>query len=227
MARYNPGPIAADISGSIGSLNFAVGRGGPIIRIKAPHRSNKSARQRQAQHTFGRAAHHWAALTQLQQTAWNNAAAAIGTATTDPSHRVTGYQLFMRAYARYATVDNMSAAETPTPLASSAVLLIIPSAHYDVPELSTLIYAPGVSVGTPVYFLAAASNKSYPPRSWRNWAYIGQGDYGSFPYDFISGWLASFGTPQNGQYSAIRAIACESGQIPSPSYVAPFRWHHS
>lgn len=227
MAKYKPGPLATDISGTIGSCCFSSGRSGFIVRRSQPHRSNKSSAQIIAQHQFGQASNAWRLLSSQLRTAWNAAAKSIAATNSDPSVRLTGFSLFMKMYGTYAAWPGWTSTVPPTAIASSSVLLIAPGAHYDVPELNVTIYGPGVSASSLVYFRCSTAFTSEFPFHFRTWRWIGVGQYDSFPYDFISGYLAAFGSPQNGQYCALQAISIEPGQAPSPSYIAPMRWHHS
>lgn len=227
MAKFRPGPLATDISGTIGSTVFSHGRSGFILRKQQPHRSNKSPAQITAKHQFGQASNSWHLLSSSLKQAWNKAATQISSTSDDPSVRVTGFGLFMKMYGTYAAWPSWSSTVVPTALASSPILLIAPSAHYDVPELTFLLYGPGVTSNALVYFRCATSMTQWYPASFRNWRWIGVGEYGSFPYDFISGYLDAFGTPQDGVWCAVQAITIEPGQAPSPSYIAPMRWHHS
>lgn len=227
MAKYKPGPLATEISGTIGSCVFSAGRSGLILRKQQPHRSNKSPAQIIAQHQFGQASNSWRLLATQLKVAWDRAAASISSTNADPSVRISGFQLYLKMYGTFAAWPSWSSTVVPTAISSSPVLLIVPSAHYDVPELTVLLYGPGVSASSLVYFRCATNYTSYFPKNFRSWRWIGVGEYSSFPYDFIDGYKAAFGTPQAGQWCALQAITIEPGQAPSPSYVAPMLWHAS
>lgn len=227
MAKYKSGPLATDISGSIGGITFSHGRSGSIIRKSQPHRSNRSEPQRIAQHQFGQASRSWYALASQLKVAWNKTATTISSASADPSSRVTGFQLYMKMYGTFAAWPGWSSTVAPSAIASSSVLLILPSAHYDVPELTVLLYGPGVSADALVFFRCATNFTDFYPSSFRTWRWIGVGTYSEFPYDFITGYVNAFGPGQNGQWCALQAIVIEPGQAPSPSYISPMHWHSS
>jgi len=227
MAKYRPGPLATDISGTIGSTVFSRGRSGPILRRQQPHRKNTTARQANARANFASASSSWKLLSATLKLAWTKAAESIGTQDADPSLRMTGFALFMQMYGTYAAFPTWSSSVLPTGIASSPLLLIVPSAHVDVPEFNIIPYGPGVSNDALVFFRCATNKLDYTSSHWRSWKWIGVDTYSSFPVDFMAGYLAAFGTPSFGEYYGLQGIVIEPGQVPSPSMVISGRWHNS
>ena len=227
MAKYRPGPLATDISGTIGSTVFSRGRSGPILRRQQPHRSNTTARQVNARANFASASQSWKLLSASLKLAWTKAAESIGSQDADPSLRLTGFSLFMQMYGTYAAFPTWSSSALPTGIASSPLLIFISAAHVDVPELTINIYGPGVSNDALVYFRAATNRKNHTSSHWRSWKWIGVDTYSNYPVDFIAGYLAAFGTPSHSEYYGLQGIVIEPGQVPSPSLVISGRWHNS
>jgi len=70
MAKYSPGPLAGQISGSIGGSTYSHNRYGPYIRRRAVPVTSTSEDALNAKARFGGTSQAWQALTAPEKLAW-------------------------------------------------------------------------------------------------------------------------------------------------------------
>lgn len=76
MALFQPGPIIANIRGSIGGTTFSKVASGAIARVRRGPIQKTSTARGVSRNLFGNAAQSWSAITAIDQLAWRTFAAA-------------------------------------------------------------------------------------------------------------------------------------------------------
>lgn len=70
MAKFTPGPLAGQVSGSIGNTTFSRNRYGGYTRVRALPVQPNTIYQQQARSRLSTASQAWAALTDAQRDSW-------------------------------------------------------------------------------------------------------------------------------------------------------------
>ena len=70
MAKYTPGPLVSQISGSTGGQTFSRNRGGQYVRARAVPITSTTFEALAAKARLGTASAAWQGLTDGQRTAW-------------------------------------------------------------------------------------------------------------------------------------------------------------
>lgn len=97
MAIIRPGALAAATSGSVGGLTFASTRNGALVRSRPSKVNAQSIPQMASRARLSRAQNAWLALTAVQKTAWNNAAAVkFYPNKLGVQRHLTGHQMFLK-----------------------------------------------------------------------------------------------------------------------------------
>lgn len=95
MAIMVPGPLVSAVSGRVGGVTFAVGRGGHTIKRTGIVMARRSAAALAVKARVARLGLAWAALTSDQRKAWNAFGARIpSTSRLGVRRQMTGYQTF-------------------------------------------------------------------------------------------------------------------------------------
>ena len=227
MAKFRPGPLCAEVHGSVGSVTFADSRNGQILRQRCPGKTNHTEAQRQAQTNFGAAALAWKKLDASHRLSWNRAAVSVSGVKSDTAQRLSGFQLWMKTYSCFAGTGSMTSTSVPTGAATSPLVLQITTPYSDVPSLSVSFYSITPLADTVVFARGAQTFSFDPAAKPRCWRWLGSGLYGDSPLDFIAGWLEAFGAPGENQIGFLELFAVAPGHPPSVPLVVSFPWEHS
>jgi hypothetical protein len=227
MAKFRPGPLCAEIHGSIGGITFADSRNGQIVRPRCPGKSNHTEAQIQSKTNFGSAARAWSNLDSAHKLAWNRAAVSVSGVQSNTTQRLSGFQLWMKTYSCFAGSPSITSSAVPAGAATPPLVLQVTTPYLDVPSLSVAFYSISPLPDT-VIFARGAQTFSFDPKAkFRCWRWLGSGLYADSPLDFIYGWLDAFGSPEENQIAGLELFAVAPGHPPSVPLTVTFPWEHS
>lgn len=200
MARVTPGTPINDARGSAGDYTFARNRGGLYIRAKVPPTYTNTTKQQNNRNALAAAVSAWqSTLTQADRDGWN--ALADRSSPKNPNGgnpRLSGFQLYIRAYRLRYTVTGTAPTSPPATLYVAAKT----SVYFDTPSISgstlTLHFKPSLPTGhfvrismTPQW----SAGRNFPPNYWVR---LYQANNADLAENLFTAWTTQFGTPTTG-----------------------------
>lgn len=183
MAIFRHGPLASALSGTIHSLNFAIGPSGAYIRRRAIRTDRQSAKQLEVRAAYSSAFAAWRALSENKRQGWRATAARVPhTNALGVKSPLSGATLYLQQFmwgrhAGYAspTIPPVAIAQSP-PTAIVLALWVAGSSNITV-SASNLIYPAQWQLWLTRPF------STYTPRSHNRWTFCHQDDtFGSVVY---------------------------------------------
>jgi hypothetical protein len=131
MAKFKPGPVAGQLSGSIAASTFSRNRYGPYIRARAVPTKSFTSAAMAAKSRLTSTSQGWASLTAPQRLAWNNWAGANPVIDAlGEKQELTGHACYVQLNTRILVAGGTVIA-TPPLVAAPAPLTTL-SATWDI-----------------------------------------------------------------------------------------------
>lgn len=129
MAKFTPGPLAGQISGSVAGNCFSHNRYGPYIRNKTIPTISTTSYAMAAKNRMTSVSQQWQALTAAQQAAWNAWAQTNPVSDTLGNPQIlTGHTCYVRINNRLVTMGIAPVTDPPLAAAPDALLTLTLSA---------------------------------------------------------------------------------------------------
>ena len=200
MAIFRPGPIAATISGNLGTSNFVQGMYGPYVRNRITRADKLSERQLEIRTRFRRVKNLWNELTDEQKLTWDAAGANERYVNRLGLPRpMKGNTLFFRLnmmaepwdYGPYTTPPVL---KTTDPYRDVVFTITLPNI-YRVEfwtEFLPALFRVQIATARPV--------SGVPVKPVKHWRLTLTNSSQPYPVNFKSEFLATWGEPQIGEY---------------------------
>lgn len=207
MAIITPSSLVGAISGNLGGVNFADGKGGPYVRQRRSVHKPQTARQRFIRAQVQWLRHRWNELTPNQRIAWRQASAnrpipnrlGVSSSISGPAFFIQWHMIgriespFIFAFFR----TNPPGATPPTNM---------PFASFVVTSGGSKILKTAIPPGNPAYFqvyYGARTFSTAPRRSWFDFRHFLTNPFtapsGIQTLDVTLFWDATIGDPQQGE----------------------------
>ncbi len=215
MAIFRPSTLIGAVSGTVGGVNFALTRSGPVarrplLRVNQSIPAQVAPRRRFAQVTRG-----WAALADEQRAAWRESALLVNRTNRLGISRPQGGYDFYLSY-NLSHVDATDIVEIPPTILSAS-----PQARRNRPRIPS----PGVLEAAVVihstlfnktlYIWAARPMTELPTTFINRWAFMGSfaGSSGLATYDITTPFTNKFGFPADTEQVGIRTRVHEDDTL--------------
>lgn len=228
MAIIKASALVAAISGNLGGVNFAQGKGSPYARQRIRRVKPTSAKTAQVSSRMQFLRHKWQQLTEDQRTAWRRAAGNRPRRNRfGLTNRLSGAQLFISHNIRgwyddgpFATTFDVA----PPGLAATKPLTLTTFTCNSAGSKGVLMDNPTGPAEFTFVAYGARTFSTAPRISWYNFKFIERIDVlpgpGVFIHEFTAAWNARIGDPQVGEQCWLAWFTAAPSMWPSPTFTA-------
>jgi len=204
MAIFKPGPLATDITGSVGGVTFVRHRGNNIARHRPAKKKKTSARALAHRARYARQHNAWVNLTPLERLAWRIFAAQYATTNRLGLPRnLTAYQCFMKT--ALPLDGNFGPPVLTNPPLYTSIMPTISTWQFQNGGGKTITIANG-TLPTTAYIWGARPITTNPLRTFNRWTFLTKLTNSVSPQtlDFTTAWDQLLGDPAVGETCAVR-----------------------
>ena len=161
MAKYTPGPLVSQISGSTGGQTFSRNRGGQYIRARAIPVTSTTPEALAAKARLSTASSAWQGLTPGQRDAWAFWARANPINNTlGNSITLTGQQAFVGNHTRMVLAAASTLTAPPIIPAPDALTSAVQAGDIGAGNVDLTYLATPLAAGVHIWLLAAVTNST-------------------------------------------------------------------